>query len=140
MKYNDSNINNSILKLSKHVWKNINSAKKDFDNFLRRTENFKNECSNLSSETETEIVLETEKETKVENFKKNIDKNSVHDKNTDDRTYDVNTDASILPIPHVNEIHTNIVYNNIQELAPETQINETSSKDKKEEINIPSIF
>ena len=48
-KYDDPNINNSILKLSKHVRKNINSAKKDFDNFLRGLENFKNEPSNLSS-------------------------------------------------------------------------------------------
>ena len=64
MKYDDSNINNSILKLSKHVWKNINFMKKYFDNFLRGTENFKiNERSNLSLEKDTEI----------ENFKKNID-------------------------------------------------------------------
>ena len=30
--------------------------------------------------------------------------------------------------------------NNIQEPAPEKQIKKTSSKDKKEETNIPSIF
>ena len=59
MKYDDSNINNSILKLSKHVRKNINSAKKDFDNFLCGTENFKNECSNHSSKNRKN--LETEK-------------------------------------------------------------------------------
>ena len=40
-KYNDSNINNSILKLSKHVWKNINSAKKDFDHFYAERKIFK---------------------------------------------------------------------------------------------------
>ena len=40
-KYDDSNINNSILKLSKHIHKNINCAKKDFDKFFLGTENFK---------------------------------------------------------------------------------------------------
>ena len=104
-KYNDSNINSSILKVSKHVWKNINSAKKDFDNFLCGTDNFKNEHSNLSLEIETEIVIETEKETKTKNPKKNIDKNSIHDKDTDNRTHDVNMDVSVPPTLYVNEIH-----------------------------------
>ena len=85
------------------------------------------------------METETETETEIEIFKKNIDKNSVHDKDTDDRLYDVNTDAFILPILHVNKIHTNTIYNNIQELVPEKQINKTSSKDEKEETNIHSI-
>ena len=42
----------------------------------------------------------------MENFKKNVDKNSVHNKDKDDRTYDVNTDTSVLQKPYVNEIHT----------------------------------
>ena len=72
-KYDDSNINSSILKLSKHVRKNINSAKKDFDNFLRGMENFKIvEHSKISSEnyaeTEKEIDKETETEIEFENI------------------------------------------------------------------------
>ena len=55
--------------------------------------------------------METEKETETENPKKNIDKNSVHNKDTDYHTYDVNTDVSIPPTLHGNEIQTNTVRN-----------------------------
>ena len=77
--------------------------------------------------------METEKETETENPKKNIDKNSVHDKDTDNRTHDVNTDVSVLSTSYVNDIHTNTVNNLIQKQASEKQKIKTSLKDKKEE-------
>ena len=112
--------------------------KKDFDNFLCRTENIK---INEHTETAIEIVMETEKETEIENFRRDVDKNSAHDKDMDDRTHDVNTDTSVLPTPYVNEIHTNNMVNKyVQKLAPDIQMNDTSLRDKNEELNTPLIF
>ena len=75
--------------------------------------------------------METEKETETENLKKNIDKNSVHNKDTDYRTHDVNTDVSVPPTSYVNEIHTNTRNNLIPIIASGKQITKTSFQDKK---------
>ena len=40
--FEDAEVDNSILNLTRHVKRNIKSAKQDFDNFLPRAENFKN--------------------------------------------------------------------------------------------------
>ena len=51
--------NDSILKLTKHVWENIKSAKEDFDNFLRRTDD-QRKIQNFDKTLEKDDITTTE--------------------------------------------------------------------------------
>ena len=94
------------------------------------------EHSNISSKKDTE----TETEIGFENFEKNIEKNSLCDKDMNGLMRDVDTDTPVLPISYVNELHSNILNKYIQKLAPEIQKNDNSLKDKKEDQNASLIF
>ena len=52
--------NNSILKLTKQVRENIKSAKQDFDNFLRRTDD-KNQIENFDETFKKDDIIQIQK-------------------------------------------------------------------------------
>ena len=108
--------NNSILKLTKQVRKNIKSAKEDFDNFLRRTdsknktENFdelseKDDIINLEFEdsSEKKLVSSQKFSTNVTSIKSEIDDDmSVR---TPSSTKDVTVPGDVEIIPTCDHVH-----------------------------------
>jgi len=101
--FTDGQINDSILNFTKHVRKNINSAKQDFDNFLRRTENLKIDDS--ESETLPKQKRETKKEMEIST--ETDDEHRTVLKNTTDTTYDVGTNVPVSTKTYVPKDSTN---------------------------------
>ena len=95
--FEDAEVDNSILNLTRHVKRNIKSAKQDFDNFLRRAENFKN--NDVDSEISTKKKQETESETIV--VTETGDDHRMVQDTTPNATYDVNTVSTVLLKPYV---------------------------------------
>ena len=136
--------NNSILKLTKQVRENIKSAKDNFDNFLRRTDN-KCKIQNFDKTFEKDDITTMEIEDSSEKkpiLSQKISKNvtSIGDEmsiRTPSCTKDVNVTWDVEPSPMYDHVQNNSTENTIlktsQEHENDPELNNKESN--KESLN-----